>query len=150
MGAAEAAVGRAYVTSEVYLVGREKVREFAGAIGDRGAASNEPEAARALGYPDVVAPPTFAFSVAMRATELLLSDPELGLALHRIVHGDQKFTHHRAIVAGDELTCTLTVNSVRHLKGTDVISSSTTITDADGETVCTATSTLVHRAEEPA
>lgn len=145
-GAARA-IGRTYTPPRPYEVSRAKIREFAAAIGDPTAACDQPEAAAKLGYPDLVAPPTFAFPIAGTALDLLLGDPDLGLALRRIIHGDQKFSYHRPITAGDILTATLTVDGVRNLRGADIITTSTVITDANGEPVCTASATLVHRAE---
>ena len=61
----------------------------------------------------MVAPPTFAIAVIMKAQDELLFDPELGLDFDVVVHGDQRFVHHRPIVAGDELTSTPYVDKVR-------------------------------------
>ena len=70
---------------------------------------------------------------------------DVGVELSRIVHGEQRFSYERPLVAGDELTSTLTVASLRQIGGNDIIGTSTTFADATGEVVCTATATLVHR-----
>ncbi|MGH3821999.1 MAG: FAS1-like dehydratase domain-containing protein [Pseudonocardiaceae bacterium] len=138
-------VGRCYPLAGTYHVGREKIREFAEAIGDDDALYRDPDAARACGYSDVLAPPTFVMILAMRAQEELISDPELGLDYRRMVHGNQSFTHHRPIKAGDELAATLHVDSIRTMAGNDMLSVRCEITDRDGDPVTTARSLLVVR-----
>jgi len=86
--------------------------------------------------------------VAFAAMTALMEDPSVGISLHRVVHGDQRFTYTRPIVAGDTLSATLTVDSLRQLGGADIIGTRSEITDADGLPVCTAFATLVHRGEE--
>ncbi|MEQ4204958.1 MaoC family dehydratase N-terminal domain-containing protein [Actinopolymorpha sp. B9G3] len=140
-----ALVGRTYTTEAPYEVGREKIREFADAIGDGNLAYRDAGAAKALGHPDVIAPPTFPIVVAFGLLEALFADPEAGLALHRIVHSDQKFSYARPIHPGDRLVGTLTVAGVRQAAGTDLISTRTEITTAEGAPVCTAQATVVHR-----
>src|SRR5215218_7847333 len=96
--------GRSYPPTVPYEVGIEKIRELAEAIGDPNPAYWDREAAKALGHPDVIAPPTFAFVLTFRATRALIDDPELGIDYSRVVHGDQRFEHMRPIRAGDALT----------------------------------------------
>jgi acyl dehydratase len=87
-----------------YLVGREKVREYASAIGEQAPICHDVEAARAAGYADVVAPPMFAAVYKWRAMGPTVLDPEVGLDFSRLVHGAQEFTWHEPVVAGDEIT----------------------------------------------
>ncbi len=134
----ESMVGRKYPAAEPYLVGREKIREFADAIGDPNPAYRGD---------DAIAPPTFAFPLAGRAMESLLADPELGLRLDRIVHGAQKFSYVRPIRAGDEIAATATITMVRRAAGVDVIGYETELTTPDGELVATSSSTLSHAGE---
>jgi acyl dehydratase len=141
----ESFVGKAFPYYETYCVGVEKIREFARAIGDENPLYVDRHAARAAGYPDVVAPPTFAIAVIMKAQDELLFNPELGLDFDVVVHGDQRFVHHRPIVAGDELTSTPFVDKVRSAAGNDLISLRTEVTDPEGRPVCTAYGTLVAR-----
>ena len=105
--------GRSYPPTPPYLVGREKVREFARAVLATSPLNLDPEAARAAGYADVVAPPTFPVVVQEHTLAQLLADPDAGIDFTRVVHGDQRFSYARPIVAGDELTATLTVTSVK-------------------------------------
>lgn len=139
--------GTTYPPTDPYLVGREKVREFAHAVLSRDPLSLDPEAARAAGYPDVVAPPTFAVVVQERGLAQLLADERAGIDFARVVHGDQRFHFSRPIVAGDELTATLTVASVKRLGGHAMVAADTDVVDATGAHVVTATSTLVVRGD---
>jgi acyl dehydratase len=144
----QAFVGRSYPATRAYQVGREKIREFAAAIGDLNPAYDDVEAARALGHPDLVAPPTFAIALSMEAASQVVMDPALGLDYSRVVHGDQRFLHARPIHAGDELTVVVTVERIKSIAGSDVITTRADITSTDGDAVCTAYSTLVARAAE--
>ena len=136
-------VGRAFPPTAPYLVGREKVREFARAVFADAPQHSDPEAARALGYADVVAPPTFAMVVQDLTLQQLLGDPDSGIELSRLVHAEQRFRYSRPIVAGDELTATLAVNGIRTLGGNAMITSEAEIVDADGAHVVTTISVLL-------
>lgn len=140
--------GKVYPPTQPYLVGREKVREFARAVLSTSPLHHDPEAARAAGFADVVASPTFAVTVQEATLAQLLADDEAGVDFTRVVHGDQRFTYTRPIVAGDELTATLTIASVKQLGGHSMVTASSNIVDAAGEHVVTAISTLVVRGEE--
>jgi len=140
--------GRSYPAAPPYLVGREKVREFARAVLATSPLHLDPAAARAAGYSDVVAPPTFAVVVQELTLAQLLGDPDAGIDFSRVVHGDQRFTLTRPIVAGDELTATLTVTSVKSLGGHSMVTAETAIVDGTGDHVVTAISTLVVRGDE--
>jgi len=136
-------VGRVFPPTAPYLVGREKVREFARAVFADAPQHSDPAAARALGYPDVVAPPTFAMVVQDLTLQQLLGDPDSGIVLSRLVHAEQRFRYSRPIVAGDELTATLSVTGIRTLGGNAMITSEAEIVDADGAHVVTTTSVLL-------
>ncbi|ATE57472.1 MULTISPECIES: FAS1-like dehydratase domain-containing protein [Actinosynnema] len=140
-------IGRSYPPTPPYEVGREKIREFADAVGATSAVHRDADAARAAGHPDVIAPPTFAILVSMSANSQLVEDPELGLDYTRVVHGDQAFSHHRPIVAGDVLSVALTVDNITSRMGNDMLSLRAEITDQHGAAVTTARSTLVVRGE---
>jgi acyl dehydratase len=140
--------GRSYPATSPYLVGREKVREFARAVLATSPLHLDPQAARAAGYADVVAPPTFPVVVQEHTLAQLLGDPDAGIDFTRVVHGDQRFTYARPIVAGDELTATLTVTSVKTLGGHSMVTAESAIADATGAHVVTAISTLVVRGDE--
>lgn len=142
--------GRVYPPTPPYLVGREKVREFARAVLSTAPVHHDLAAAHAAGFADLIAPPTFAITVQDLTLQQLLADDEAAVDFSRVVHGDQRFSYSRPIVAGDELTATMTVTSVKQLGGNSMVTSSTEIVDAHGEHVVTAISTLVVRAEEAA
>ncbi|MEU5036857.1 MULTISPECIES: MaoC family dehydratase N-terminal domain-containing protein [Streptomyces] len=143
-------VGRTYPPTPAYEVGREKIREFAEAVGDTHPAYVDPEAARALGHADVIAPPTFVFSITYRAAGVVVQDPQLGLDYSRVVHGDQKFRYVRPVRAGDRLTVTSTIESIKSLAGNDVLDIRGDVHDEAGELVVTAVTKLVARAAEEA
>jgi acyl dehydratase len=138
-------VGRCYPAAEPYEVGREKIREFADAIGDPNPAYRDRAAAQALGYPDVIAPPTFAIVYSMRLAERAVFDPALGLDYSRVVHGEQRFVAHRPICAGDVLTGTATIESIRTVGRNEVLATRADLRTVAGEPVCTAYSSLVAR-----
>ena len=123
-------VGRSFPPTAPYLVTAERLREFAAATGG----------SWAEGQP---APPTFPIVLAFDAMQVFLDD--VGVPLHRIVHGDQAFAHERSVVPGDELVAALTVDGVRSIGGNDLVRTRSVVTDAGGALVCTATATLVHR-----
>jgi acyl dehydratase len=148
MGVNPQLTGRSYPPTPVYEVGREKIAEFATAIGSDDPAHRDPEAAKALGYPDVIAPPTFAIIVAQRAEAQVVQDPEAGIDWARVVHGEQRFTHHRPIVAGDRLVATPHVDAVREAGGHGMVTTRVEIATEDGEPVSTAVSTMVVRGGE--
>ena len=136
-------VGRVFPPTAPYLVGREKVREFARAVFADAPQHSARAAARALGYADVVAPPTFAMVVQDLTLQQLLGDPDSGIELSRLVHAEQRFRYSRPIVAGDELTATLSVTGIRTLGGNAMITSEAEIVDAEGAHVVTTTSVLL-------
>ncbi|QLD11193.1 FAS1-like dehydratase domain-containing protein [Microbacterium oleivorans] len=141
-------VERAFAPTAPYLVGREKVRDFARAVFATDPQHTDPEAARALGYADVVAPPTFAMVIQDLTLQQLLAEPDSGIVLERTVHAEQRFRYTRPIVAGDELSATLTVTGVRAFGKGAMVTSEADITDADGAHVVTAISVLLVGGED--
>ena len=140
--------GRVYPPTAPYLVGREKVREFARAVFATAPLHHDPEAARAAGFADVVAPPTFPIVIAEATLQQLLAEPDAGIDFSRVVHGDQRFTYSRPVVAGDELTATLSVTRIKSLGGNSMVTSESAMTDAAGAHVVTSISTLVIRGDD--
>jgi len=140
--------GKKYPETDPYLVGREKIREFANAVFSTNPVNHDVFAAQAAGYNDLVAPPTFAVVIQERSLHTVLADPEADIDFSRVVHGDQRFIANRAILAGDELTSVLTVASVKSLGAHSMITFNTEIFDANKELVSTAISTLVVRGGE--
>ena len=141
MAIAQEHVGRTYPPTEPYEVTAVKVAEFAAALGDP-----DPRYAGA----DAVAPPTFAAVLAATAWQALFEDPELDLALRRVVHGDQRFDFHRLLRVGDRVTATLTIDKVRVRGAADIIGASIAIRTLDDEPVATAVATFFHSREAAA
>jgi hypothetical protein len=126
--------GRTFPPTAPYSVSQERIAEFARATGSE--------------YDGGPAPATFPIVVAFSAMTALMEDSSVGIELHRVVHGEQRFTYTRPVKAGDELTATLSVDTLRQIGGADIIGTRSEITDGDGEPVCTAFATLVHRGED--
>lgn len=141
-------VDRAFAPTAPYLVGREKVREFARAVFATDPQHTDADAARALGYADVVAPPTFAMVIQDLTLQQLLGEPDSGIALERTVHAEQRFRYTRPIVAGDELTAQLTVTGIRAFGKGAMVTSEADIRDVSGDHVVTAVSVLLVGGED--
>ena len=133
--------GRAYAPTAPYEVTRVKVVEFAAALGDVLPAEDEAQP---------LAPPTFAAVVAHAAWDAMFIDPELGLSLDRVVHGDQQFRYERPLQVGDVVTAALSIARVRVRGTTEIISTSVDVRDAVGSTVLVADATFVHNREAAA
>jgi acyl dehydratase len=140
--------GRVYPPTAPYAVGREKIREFAEAVGAHDVVHTDRAQARERGYRDVIAPPTFAVLIAQQCDRQFIADPEAGIDFSRLVHGEQRFVHHRPITAGDEIVGVLTVDSVKLVGGNAMVTTRTELSTIEGEPVCTATSTVVIRGGE--
>ncbi|WP_328854042.1 MaoC family dehydratase N-terminal domain-containing protein [Microbispora hainanensis] len=142
-------VGKVYPPSEPYEVSREKIKEFALALRDGHDAYVDPRAARALGYPDVIAPPSFPMVVTLDAEYRAVLDSELGAqGQDRFVHREQRFAYERPIHAGDVITVTVRLAAVETLARGDVVSYESRITDLGGRHVCTGRSIFVVFGEE--
>jgi acyl dehydratase len=138
-------VGRVYPPTQPYEVGREKIREFADAINDDNPAYRDRATARALGHPDVIAPPTFAIVLTLKAGHQVITDPDFGIDYSRVVHGEQRFVHHRPVRAGDVLQVVVTVEDIRAAAGNDIVTTRADVSTVEGEPVLTARSTIVAR-----
>jgi acyl dehydratase len=138
-------VGRVFGPGEPYEVTRGKIAEFATAIGEPSPLCRDREAAVKAGYPDVIAPPTFAMIISMASTRTIQDDPGLGLDYSMVVHGEQAFTHARPMHAGDVVVATSTVESIRKVGDMSMMTTVTDISTVDGEHVCTAKAVIVER-----
>ena len=130
------AVGKEY-PPVVYAVGREKVKEYASAVGETNPLHLDPAAARAAGHADVLAPPMFAVVYQSPAVMPGLFDPEVGINFAMMVHSGQDFRWERVVVAGDELTTRAKVQSIEEKGGMGFYDFEVVTTDAGGATVCT-------------
>ncbi|WP_334169501.1 FAS1-like dehydratase domain-containing protein [Timonella senegalensis] len=143
-------IGREYPQTSPYQVGREKIAEFARALGSSNPANFSTEVARGLGYPDVVAPTTFAVIIAQAAEAQYIEDPEARVDFSRVVHADERFTYTRPIFAGDELVTTVHVDKIIERAGLAMVTTRCEIEalrDGATEHVVTVTSTLAIRGE---
>lgn len=122
--------GRTYPPTPPVVVTAQRIEAFAEAVG-----ATDP------GSP--IGPPTFAIVVQQAALDALLADPDTGFEIRNVVHGEQRFAYARPIVAGDELTGTMTVTSIRTLGANAMVTAETVIADANGAQVATATSMLL-------
>lgn len=143
-------IGRSLDPTPPFQVGREKIREFALAVGEGSELCRDLAAARAAGHPDLVAPPTFPAVFTMAVMERLLMDPVFGWDYSRMVHGEQSFTAHRPIHAGDELVSTLHVDDLKSRAGSHFLTLRCEVADSAGESVLTATAVLVTVAAQEA
>jgi acyl dehydratase len=131
---------------EPYEVGREKLREFAAAVGETSPIARDPDSAHKAGYQDVVATPTFPFVLVLRGLDAFVA--QTGIDYSRVIHADQQFTYARPITAGDRLSTALTVDRVRPIGDNTFVTLRCEITDGTGEPVCTAVSTMLIIAEQ--
>jgi acyl dehydratase len=138
-------IGRTYEPSAPYEVSRVKIAEFAEAIGEPSPLCRDREAAQAAGYPDVIAPPTFAIVISSAGSSKITSDPELGVNYAMIVHGEQSFTHARPLHAGDVVVSQSTIENIRQVRSLTTLTTVTQIRTVAGEHVCTARGTLIER-----
>jgi acyl dehydratase len=139
-----APVGKTYPPT-LYAVGREKIKEYARAVGETDPLHLDHEAARAAGYADVVAPPMFAVVYCSPAMGPAYFDPELGIDFARLVHGGQEFKWGPLVVAGDEITTTVSVKSVEERGGNGFFTFESVSTNQDGHTVSVGTWTNIVR-----
>jgi acyl dehydratase len=145
MAISMAAIGKSYPPL-TYAVGREKVREYARAVGETNPLHLDVEAARSAGYRDVVAPPMFAAVYSLPAIGPAIFDPEVGIDFARMVHGGQEFKWGPLVVAGDEVTTTVTVKDISERAGNGFYVFESVSTNQDGDTVAVGTWSNIVRA----
>lgn len=134
----------------LYVVGREKVREYARAVGETDPLYLDPDAAKAAGYADVAAPPMFAAVYCGQPLERGMFDPEVGIDFARLVHGAQRFEWGPLVIAGDEISTVVTVKSIEERRGNGIYIFESVSTNQNGEIVCTGTWTNYVRAADDA
>jgi acyl dehydratase len=138
------AIGKTYEPS-TYAVGREKIREYAAAVGETNPLHFDVEAARAAGFADVVAPPMFAVVYGARAVGPAIFDPDVGINFAMMVHAGQEFVWGPVVVAGDEITTTASVKDISERGGMNFYVFESVSENQRGETVCTGTWTQLVR-----
>ncbi len=140
-------IGKRYAPV-VYAVGREKVREYAHAVGETNPLYLDLGAARSAGHADLVAPPMFAVVYCSQTFMTALFDPELEIDFARLVHGSQEFRWERLVVAGDEITTTLSVGNISERAGLRFDTFETVSVNQRGETTCAGTWSTIIRGED--
>lgn len=138
------AVGKTYEPL-VYAVGREKIREYARAVGETDPVHLDVDAARAAGYEDVVAPPMFAVVYGGAALGPALFDPEVGMNFAQMVHGGQEYVWGPPVVAGDEITTVVKVKEISERDGRGYYIYESTSRNQRGEEVARGTATMIVR-----
>jgi acyl dehydratase len=138
-------IGKRYAP-DVYAVGREKIREFASAIGETNPLHHDLSSARAEGYEDLVAPPMFVVVYAGRTFFPALFDPELKINFAMLVHGAQAFRWDGpVVVAGDEITTEMSVKDISERAGLEFYVFESESSNQRGEQVCVGTWTAIIR-----
>ena len=107
----QALKGKEYQEVE-FEVERDRVLQFADAIGEDNPVIRDPAAGQAVGYADQVAPPTFVTRMQMMASGQVVADPDLGLNYAMVVHGEQEYEWRRPVVVGDRLTSVPTIAEI--------------------------------------
>jgi acyl dehydratase len=138
------AIGKKYDPVN-YAVGREKIREYARAVGETNAVHLDLDAARAAGYADLVAPPMFAVVYSAPAVGPPIFDPEIELNFAMMVHGGQEFVWGPPVVAGDEITTTASVKDISENDGRGYYVFESISTSQRGQQVCRGTWTNIVR-----
>ena len=139
-------IGKTY-PPRIYAIGREKVREYALAVGESNPLYLDVEAARAAGYDDVVAPPMFAVVYGLAAILPVLFDPELGIDFAHMLHGGQQFEWETLVVAGDEISTVVSVGDISERGRNRFYVLVSTSTNQRGDTVCVGTWSNIVRGE---
>jgi acyl dehydratase len=147
LGLNRSLVGKEYPPVTM-TVARERVTAFTRSIGETSVVFLDAEAARAAGYAEQLAPPTFVTALQFEGIRQLVEDPDLGLDFTRVLHGDQEFEWHRPIVVGDQLTAVARISAIRGRGSMESLVVETDVRDAMGETVVISRGTLIHRGVE--
>jgi len=142
--------GHQYPPAPSYQVSREAIREFATAVKAEHPAHRDLAAAQGLGHQDLVAPPSFAVVIAQQAEAAVVNDEEAGIDFSRVVHADERFTHHHPILAGETLEAQVTLERIRMMGSGAMVTTRVEITTQDGDPRATVTSSLLVRGQEDA
>jgi acyl dehydratase len=128
-----------------FPVTREQVIEFAEAIGEENPLFRDAEAARAAGYPEQLAPPTFVTKMQIMTSGQVVVDQELGLNYALVVHGEQEYEYRRPVVVGDVLRAVPRIADIYAKRSNEYLVIEAEIRDASGEVVVVARTTLLSR-----
>jgi len=125
-------IGKTYPPFE-YEVGREKIREYANAVGESNPVYHDPAAAREAGFRNVVAPPMFAVVYSAGAMGPAILDPDLGINLALMLHGSQEFVWGEPVCSGDTITTETTFKDHREQDGRTFFVFESVSTNQDGQ-----------------
>ena len=135
--------GMSHTYPDYFVVGREKIREYAKAVKADDPASFDENAAAELGHHALIAPLTFSTIFALLVQQDFFRNVDVGLETMRIVQVDQKFIYHKPVQAGDKLWARVDIHSVEERFGADIVVTRNVCTDEDGELVMEAYTTLM-------
>jgi len=144
----EKIVGMHFRYPDHYVVGREKLREYATAVKNEDPAFFDEKAAAELGHDKLVAPLTFISVFGYRAQSAFFASANIGITDMQIVQVDQVLKFVKPIHAGDTLHCDVYVDSVRQAHGTDIIVTKNIVTNDKGDVVQETYTTLAGRSGE--
>ena len=136
-------LGMVWHYPDSYVVGREKVREFAKAVKSDDPACLDEKAAAELGYDALVAPPTFVTILGQLVQADFMRNVDTGYDTMQIVQVDQRFVYHKPIAAGDVLHAKMEIHSVTERFGADIVVTKNTCTNDAGEVVLEAYTTVM-------
>ncbi len=140
-------VGLHFKYPDSYVVGREKIREYAVAVKNVDPAFYDEKAAAELGYDALLAPLTFISVFGYQAQLAMFKSNNIAIADEKIVQVDQELKFLQPIKAGDRLYCDVWVHSIRQSFGADIIVTKNIVTDQDGEVVQETYTTLAGRSD---
>lgn len=126
-------------------VDRDDVLRFADAIGEDNPVFRDPQAARAAGYPEQIAPPTFVTRMQIMTSGQVVADPELGLNYAMVVHGEQEYDWRRPVLVGDVLSAVPRIADMYSRGPNEFLVIEADLRDAFGATVVVARTTLLSR-----
>ncbi|MHB8656443.1 MAG: MaoC family dehydratase N-terminal domain-containing protein [Solirubrobacteraceae bacterium] len=138
------AIGKSYPPVP-YAVGREKIREYASAVGESNPLHLDLATARNAGYADLVAPPMFAVVYSAPTIGAIMFDPELAINFAMLVHGAQEFEWGPLVLAGDEITTSASIRDISSRGGMLFYVFESVSVNQRGETVAVGTWTNIIR-----
>lgn len=141
-------VGMTYLYPDYYVVGEEKIRQYAKAVKNGDAACFDEDAARALGYDALLAPLTFISIFGLQAQMAFFAHANIPIEDEKIVQVEQGLTMLKPLKAGDRLYCHIRLDSLRQAFGADVLTIRSRITNQHGETVQEDYTTMAGRSAE--
>ena len=135
--------GMVHKYDDCYVVGREKVREFAKAVKAEDPASYDDDAAAELSYDGLLAPLTFVATIGLLVQQDFFRKVDTGFETMQMVQVDQQFIYHKPIKVGDRVRPVMEVYSVDERFGADIVTTRNTLFNQDGELVLESFTTMM-------